>query len=273
MIKFSAILVGFLVFVSVNTFLLAQRKKENVQAIEIGQVITIKSGILDEERHIYIHLPPGYDTLTSELPVIYVLDAEYRFAIAQSIHSYLNITTRIPPAILVGLANPAKESRQRDYLPASYGGKAEIFFKFISIELIAFIEKNFKANQKRYLVGHSHGGVFVVYTLINNPNLFEGYVAIDPSLKHIYEEKDTLLNRELSDKRLYLASSDVAYGYLEDVAADMQADFAIFKNHLYQSRKSNKLNFKIDHIYDDHSNSYIQGLSRGLRYMFNWRFE
>jgi len=272
MINFNVILVSYLVFVSANT-LLAQHRKENVRAIEIGQIITIKSGILNEERQIYIYLPPGYDTLTFKLPVIYVLDAEYRFGIAQSIQSYLNITTRIPKAILVGMANPTKESRQRDYLPESYGGEAQNFSKFISIELFAFIEKNFKANRKRYLAGHSHGGVFVIYTLINNPNFFDGYIAIDPSLKHIYNEKDTLLNRELSDKRLYLASSDVAYGYLEDVAADMQADFAIFKNHLHQSRERNKLSFKVDHIYDDHGNSYIQGFSRGLRYMFNWRFE
>ena len=211
--------------------------------------------MLNEERQIYIHLPQGYDTLTSRLPVIYVLDAEYRFGVAQSIQSYFNFTTKIPPAILVGIANPTKESRQRDYLPSSYGGQAQNFSKFISIELFTFIEKKFKANGKRYLAGHSHGGVFVVYTLLNNPDLFEGYIAIDPSLKHIYNENDTLMHQELSDKRLYLASSDVAYGYLEDVAADMQADFAIFKNRLYQSRDKNKLSFKIDHIYDDHGDS------------------
>ncbi len=272
MAKYNVILAACLVFASANA-LLAQHRKENVKAIEIGQINTIKSDVLNEERQIYIYLPPGYDTLTSRLPVIYVLDAEYRFGIAQSIQAYFNITTRIPQTILVGIANPTKESRQRDYLPPAYGGKAQNFSEFISKELFPFIEKNFKASQKRYLAGHSHGGVFAVYTLINNPNLFEGYIAIDPSLKHIYNESDSLLTRELGNKRLYLASSDVAYGYLEDVAADMQADFAIFKNHLYQSRERNKLNFKIDHIYDDHGNSYIQGFSRGLRYMFNWRFE
>jgi len=68
-----------------------------------------------------------------------------------------------------------------------------------------------------------------------------------------------LLNQELSNKKLYLASSDVGYGYLEDVAADMQADFAIIKNRLYQTRQKNKLTFKVDHILDDHGNSYIQG--------------
>lgn len=158
MARYNVILAACLVFALANA-LLAQHRKENVKAIEIGQINTIKSDVLNEERQIYIYLPPGYDTLTSRLPVIYVLDAEYRFGIAQSIQAYFNITTRIPQTILVGIANPTKESRQRDYLPPAYGGKAQNFSEFISKELFPFIEKNFKASQNRYLAGHSHGGV------------------------------------------------------------------------------------------------------------------
>lgn len=264
--------VACMLFASTNT-LLAQPSKVKENPIEIGQILTLKSEVLKEQRKIYLSLPAGYDTVTTKLPVIYVLDAEYRFGIAQSIQAYFNITTKIPNAILIGIANPAKETRQRDYLPKSYGGEAERFSRFLSEELFRFVEQKYKASQKRYLVGHSHGGVFTVYTLLNNPALFDGYLAIDPSLKYIYNDSDSQLDQPLNDKRLYLASSDVAYGYMEDVAADMQADFAVFKNRLYQTREKNKLNFKIDHINDDHGNSYITGFSRGLRYLFNWRFE
>lgn len=248
-------------------------KKTNHQPIEIGHIFTINSDVLKEERQIYVSLPAGYDTTTTGLPVVYVLDAEYRFAIAQSIAAYFSITTRMPPFVLIGIANPTKEARQRDYLPKSYGGEAENFSAFLSQEVFKTVEQKYKVNQKRYLAGHSHGGVFVVHALLSNPDLFDGYMAIDPGLKHIYSDTDTRLNNDLSNKRLYLASSDVAYGYLEDVAADMQADFAIFKNRLYQTRGTNKLNFRIDHISDDHGNSYITGFSRGLRYLFGWRFE
>jgi predicted alpha/beta superfamily hydrolase len=255
------------------TITLSAQPKNKTQPIEIGQIHTLTSSILNETRQIYVSLPPGYDTITSKIPVIYVLDAEYRFGIAQSIQSYFNITTRIPKAILVGIANPKKETRQRDLLPTSYGGKAETFSRFLSEEVFALVEQKYKASQKRYLVGHSNGGVFVVYSLLNHSNQFEGYIAIDPSMKYIYNDGDTALNQALNNKKLYLASSDVAYGYMEDVAADMQADFAIFKNRLYQAREKNKLSFKIDHIHDDHGNAYIHGLSRGLRYIFDWRFE
>ncbi|HZY80796.1 MAG TPA: alpha/beta hydrolase-fold protein, partial [Cyclobacteriaceae bacterium] len=240
---------------------------------ESGQIYVLKSDLLKEQRQIFVSLPVGYDTMSAQLPVIYVLDAEYRFDVAQSIFTYFSISTKIPKAILIGVANPTREARQRDYLPENRGGKAQYFSKFLASELIPFVEKNFKASQKRYIVGHSHGGVFVIYTLLNNPMLFNGYISIDPGLKEIYGKNDTLLTRDLSNKRLYLASSDVAYGYLEDVAADMQADFAIFKNYLYQTHQTNNLVFRTDHINDDHGNAYIGGFSRGMRWMFDWRFE
>lgn len=257
---------------------LAQRKVDKKpiderKPIEIGFILTLESKILKEQRELYVSLPLGYDTMNSKLSVVYVLDAEYRFAVSQSVQTYLNVTTKIPRTILIGIANPTREARQRDYLPKSYGGDAETFSRFLTEEVFPLIEQKYKATQNRFIAGHSHGGVFVTYTLLNNPTMFDGYLAIDPSLKHIYHDGDTMLNQDLSTKKLYLASSDVAYGYLEDIAADMQADFAVFKNRLYQTREENRLRFKVDHIQDDHGNSYIQGLSRGLRYMFNWRFE
>ncbi|GAB5408526.1 MAG: hypothetical protein BalsKO_08910 [Balneolaceae bacterium] len=268
-----AVLALFISFILHSENILLAQEKEKSQPIEVGQIFSIDSKVLDEERQIYISLPAGYDTLSTKLPVIYVLDAEYRFGIAQSIQSYFNITTRIPQAILVGIANPSREARERNYLPTSYGGEAHNFTDFLIQELFPFIEGKYSTTQKRYLAGHSHGGVFVLYTLLNNSDYFEGYIAIDPSLKYIYSEEDTLLDQDFGNKRLYLASSDVAYGYLEDIAADMHADFTVFKNHLDKTKEENNLTFKIDHINDDHGNSYIQGFSRGLRYIFNWRFE
>src|SRR5882762_7890217 len=155
MTRLNSIFVGYLLLLSAKT-LLGQPKKGNENSIVIGQIITLKSDVLKEQRPIYVALPGGYDTLTSNLPVIYVLDAEYRFGIAQSIQSYFYLTTRIPQAILIGIANPSKEARQRDYLPNSYGGDAEKFSQFLSKEVFRFVEQKYRANQKRYLVGHSH---------------------------------------------------------------------------------------------------------------------
>ena len=60
------------------------------------------------------------------------------------------------------------------------------------------------------LIGHSFGGLLVVNTLLNHNNLFNSYLAIDPSLwwdnkillKQLNEE---LKNINLNNKRLFLA--------------------------------------------------------------------
>ncbi len=260
-----------LIFGSSN--LAAQNFLEESEPIEIGNIITIESEIMGEERKLYISLPHNYESIEDELPVVYVLDAEYRFNIAQSIQSYFGITTRIPPAILVGIANPSRDTRNRDLLPESYGGEADQFIEFIEFEAFPFVEENFKVSDQRFIIGHSHGGVFAVHTLLNRSDLFDGYAAIDPSLKFIYGKNDTLLTNEYSGKKLYLTSSDVAYGYMEDIKADIQNDFNSFVSLLDQHQPLNKLSYKIDHIADDHGNSYIQGFSRAYRFLFNWRFE
>ena len=267
--SFFILLLSCLVVQNVST----QNIVEDAIPIEIGNIITIESEVLEEERELYISLPSNYDSNEEDLPVVYVLDAEYRFNIAQSIQTYFGLSPQIPSAILVGIANPSRDIRNRDLLPDSYGGEADQFVEFIKTEVFPFIEENFNASNERFLIGHSHGGVFAVHTLLNHSELFDGYAAIDPSLKFIYGDDETSLTKDFSSKKLYLASSDVAYGYLEDVKADIQNDFNIFRLQLDEHSSINNLSYKIDHIADDHGNSYIQGFSRAYRFLFNWRFE
>ncbi len=240
--------------------------------VVVAQKFDLASEILPEPRQIFVSVPPGYDTLDA-VPVVYVLDAEYRFDLARATRDYLSVTTRMPRALVVGIANPSRSTRDRDLLPESYGGDAEAFGRFVREELRPTIEELYRTNSKNYLVGHSHGAVFAVHTLLRHPGDFDGYVAIDPSLKSIYPQGDTALRQDFGSRKLYLASSDLAYGYMRDVAADMQADFAVFKNSVVQAGDDNLLNVYFDHIADDHGNAYLPGLSRGWRYVFGWRFE
>ena len=61
-------------------------------------------------------------------------------------------------------------------------GKAANFSKFIETELIPFVEHKYPVTNFRSLIGHSYGGLFTIYTLINHSHLFSNYLAIDPSL-------------------------------------------------------------------------------------------
>jgi predicted alpha/beta superfamily hydrolase len=45
-----------------------------------------------------------------------------------------------------------------------------------------YIETNYPVAPNRTLIGYSFGGLFVMNTLINHTDMFNAYVAVDPSL-------------------------------------------------------------------------------------------
>jgi len=93
--------------------------------------------------------------------------------------------------IIVGVNNT---DRARDMTPTkpatAFGdmpwrggvGGADKFLSFIADELLPTIDRNYRTRPYRVLVGHSLGGLFAVYALINRPEVFKGYVVISPSL-------------------------------------------------------------------------------------------
>jgi len=144
---------------------------------------SIQSDILKQNRKISIFLPEGYDAKDAKFPVLYVLDADGRDQHTVPTARFLFVNGKMPKAIVVGVFNI---DRNHDFLPdssqaATTGGGADNFLQFFKTELIPHINKNFKTEPFNVLIGHSYGGVFVMHTLLNDPDLFDAYIAIDPS--------------------------------------------------------------------------------------------
>ena len=81
------------------------------------------------------------------------------------------------------------EERTRDYtFPAegaefAKGGKAADFLHFIQQDVKPYIEQHFDINkEKQYFFGHSFGGLFGLYILFHQPDLFQYYTLASPSL-------------------------------------------------------------------------------------------
>ena len=232
----------------------------------MGEKITIESAILNEDRTIHVLVPENYKGSIDSLPVIYILDAEYKFNAAIGVYSYMTYWNGVPDAILVGISNPSREARVRDYLPASYRGEADTFSSFIENELMPFIRKNYRASGDNYIIGHSHGGIFALYSFLKNPDLFKGYIACDPSLGGLYQIAETSIKSDYDNKIIYLYSSDVG-NVDENIKQNHLNGFNRFKE-LLESNPINGLELKVDHISDDHTNSYTAGVSKGLRFLF-----
>jgi predicted alpha/beta superfamily hydrolase len=90
----------------------------------------------------------------------------------------------MPRMIIVGIVSG---DREKDYLPTPSkeqptGGGADKFLRFISSELVTLIDSTYPANSERCIIGHSAGGLFAIYALVNQPELFNSFICIDPSL-------------------------------------------------------------------------------------------
>lgn len=159
------------------------------EPVIVGSKIQLHSRILNETRTLLISKPDGYDQETDRYPVLYLLDGEENFVHTTGIIRFLADSGRIPPMILVGIANT---ERNRDLTPRTEveienrfhpkNGGADAFLEFIRSELIPYIDQNYRTRPYRVLAGHSLGGLFSIYALASSPNLFNAYIAVDPTL-------------------------------------------------------------------------------------------
>ncbi len=183
--------------------------------INIGTIDSVNSQILKEKRAVWIYKPDNFDE-QKKYPVIYLLDGDWHFisvvGMIQQL-SYINGNTICPEMIIVGI--PIKD-RYRDLTPtcdtlfSKTSGGYSNFISFIKSELIPYIELNYSVAPYKIFIGHSLGGLTVMKTLIDSPNLFNSYIAIDPSMWwdnqiSLKEAKKALSSNKFENKRLFLA--------------------------------------------------------------------
>lgn len=149
---------------------------------------TLSSHILQEERSVSVYLPPSYHQNNNyTFPVLYLMDGDYNFRyVAGLIEHQSAISAFIPEMIVVAISGKGTEQYRHNCKPNIAGlkdaGSADKMARFIAEELRPFIKNKYKAADYDLLAGHSIGGLFVVNTALNNPQLFNHFIAISPSL-------------------------------------------------------------------------------------------
>jgi uncharacterized protein len=196
---------------------------DDVAPLVIGDTFTIDSKALNETRRINVYLPPGYkESPGSRVPVLYMPDggiAEDFLHVAGIVQiSVSNGTMR--PFLLVGIENtqrrrdmtgPTENEDDKKIAPRVGGSLA--FRTFIRNELMPEIRGRYRTTGETAIVGESLAGLFVVETFLLEPDLFDTYIAIDPSLwwnneKIVNGAAVQLRARPKLEKTLYFASSD-----------------------------------------------------------------
>lgn len=156
---------------------------------------------------------PNTPTPENGFPVIYLLDGNANFG---SFVENIRLQTKnqektgMHPSVIIGIGYeitvPYSKERYLDFtfdtnlnsLPKNPSGTqwpphggGENFLSFIEEKLKPIVEQNIPINKKKQMiVGHSLGGLFVLFTLFTNPSSFQYFIASSPS---IHWNEDALL--------------------------------------------------------------------------------
>jgi uncharacterized protein len=262
------------------------------------EVHIFKSSNVDQEFEISVCLPHDYTASNKSYPTVYLLDANFYFATVTDFFPLLTFFSEIPEMIIVGIGYPTidffdvVEARYRDFLPThdaaedhaaqeraksggyrpmkvSSGG-GENFLTFIREELIPFIDTEYRTNPAdKTIAGHSHGGLFVIYTLFQQPTIFTRYIATSPSLAWHNRvaftiEQDFYQSNSTLEAKLFLSAG----GLEEDLRDKMVSNLYQFHS-LLKSRNYAGLEMEMV-IFDNETHISVVpvSLSRGLKYVF-----
>ena len=171
---------------------------------------------------IWVTTPPGFDRVTTEAPVVYVLDGNWAVGLtAPLIVTQMDPMQRIQPYIQVSVGYAGEEAqdwdrlRNRDFVPpgepvakeledavemgVQAGARtrdeadaylaqlrdthADVFLSFLTTELHPRIARDYgTAPSGHGLFGYSYGGLFSLYTWLAGTTLFESIGAGSPGV-------------------------------------------------------------------------------------------
>lgn len=195
----------------------------------IGKNLDLYSKILHEQRKIMVYLPSSYYDgyfYKRRYPVVYALDGDSHFFSLAAMIKQMSETgdgTLFPEMILVSIPNtdrnhdltPSRDTAaaMMDKNTASRTGGGDKFLSFISTELIPHIDSLYPTAPFRVFIGHSFGGLMVIDALVHHKDMFNAYLAIDPSMmwdrfRLLHEAQQLLPTADYSGRSLYMATAN-----------------------------------------------------------------
>lgn len=183
-------------FVFVCLFSLsAQTIYEDFQSVELGKT-----------RQLKIQLPRNYEANEEKTyPLFVVLDGDYLFEIVAGNVDYYSYWEDMPEAIVVGINQ--LETREQDcyyseqnYFPAETGAE---FFDFIAVELIPYMNDNYRMANFKVIVGHGETASFMNFFMLKKNPMFNAYIALSPDLSYGMMENIPTRLAQIENKNFY----------------------------------------------------------------------
>jgi predicted alpha/beta superfamily hydrolase len=254
------------------------------EVIALGFTDSISSSVFGNKMAVNIYLPDGYSPdSAATYPVIYLLDGavdEDFIHIAGLVQfSSFSWVNYLQPSILVGIVSTDRK-RDLTFKPSpdfvlpewlngysdayKNAGGSENFIAYIEKDLQPYIEKNYKTNGTKTLIGQSLAGLFATELLLKKPTLFQNYIIMSPSLwwdneSLLKQAPDLLSNLPQTPVKIYLAVGDEGKEMVTDA------------NNLGKAiKKSNRKNLILTYEYlpnEDHGTILHQAVGNAFEWM------
>ena len=211
------------------------------------------------------------------------------------VHILSTLNKEIPDIVVVGIAydikgvedwaamrgrdfkptkHPEKDKTWQDQLSKASGrndiivtsGGADKFLAFICEELIPFIESNYRVSSDRALAGVSSSGLFTLYTLFQEPEMFQKYFAGSPSISwdepYMYKlENDFAASHKDIKARLYMCVGGLES---DSYIKNMNRMAELLRSREYPNLEIESMIFKNE----THGSIYQAAISRALKMLY-----
>ncbi len=189
----------------------------------IGEAFTIDSQLLGETRRINVFTPSVYGSkIDGPMPLLYVLDGgtDEDFLHVTGLVQVLVSNGSMRPFVVVGIENTQRQrdmtgptASEQDRAIAPIVGQSAVFRRFIASELAPAVKARYRTTDEAAIMGESLAGLFVVETFVLEPDLFDAYIAVDPSLwwadaELVTSAAERLRTSKLRGTSIFLASSN-----------------------------------------------------------------
>lgn len=296
-----------ILFYSVTFIDLTSQEKQRPQ-VENHPKVTIpntefrslQSKVLGQEMEIYLKIPVSYYSSPQKVyPVLYMTDGNRSFPMLANILNLFEVPRPTDPEILVvGIGYKIRDMtdwgawRMRDLTPTNdpsvdtimnklltgisgrqykvKSGDAAKFLEFIANEVIPFVQSNYRASPvTRGIGGYSYGGLFSLYVLFKQTELFNIYYAGSPSINYDngilfkYEKEYASSHKDMSAK--IFMSAGGSEDSLTIANIEMMGNF--LKSHSYSGLKI------VTQVFpgETHVSCIPSSITRALNVLYNKR--
>jgi predicted alpha/beta superfamily hydrolase len=245
----------FITFVFICGSIMAQVTKESID-----------SKVLNAKQSITIKLPKNYiENSNLAYPVIVVLNGDYLFdpVIGQTdFQTYFGI---VPESIIVGVNKGTNKFSNTVTNEASNLAwtSDDTLSKFVSEELLPFVDGKYHTNKFRVIVGHQKSTNVLNSFLLKDQSPFQAYISISPQFPSDMSQKIV--------KKLELLNNDIVY-YMATTTNDLDS---VITNVISTSKDLNGINNKHLKFYFDnfdglsHHTMVMSAIARGFQKVFD----